>query len=82
MVFDERITIPYISEGRYDLVFLVRVLFAADASFGRGALELPHSTPFFEQNERMRGGRFRVRSVLHPVPFFCNAELLSFLRFA
>lgn len=37
---------------------------------------------FFEQNERMRGGRFRVRSVLHSAPFLCNAEPLSFLRFA
>lgn len=48
VAFDERVTIPYISDGVMTWCFDVGS-FAVDVSFDWGALELPHSTPFLSK---------------------------------
>lgn len=65
----------------YDLVFLMRVL-SLRTFFRLGRLAIATFDTFFEQNERVCGGRLCVRvSVSSDAPLH-NAERLSFLRFA
>lgn len=81
VVFDERVTIPYISEGVMTWCFLRR-FFRRGRFFRLRCLGIATFGTFFEQTNACVVGDFVFASVLHPVPFFCNAELLSFLRFA
>lgn len=60
VVFDERVTIPYIYEGVMTWCFLRR-FFRCGCFFRLRCLGIATFDTFFEQNERMCGGRFRVR---------------------
>lgn len=81
VVFDERVTIPYISDGVMTWCFLWG-FFRCECFFRLRCLGITTFDTFFEQTNTYVVGGFVFASVLHPAPFLCNAELPSFLRFA
>ena len=81
VVFDERITIPYSSDGVMTWCFL-RGFFRCGCFFRLRCLGIATFGTFFEQTNACVVGGFVFASALHPAPFLRNAELLSFLRFA
>ena len=77
VVFDERVTIPYIYEGVMTWCFLRR-FFRRGCFFRLRCLGIATFDTFFEQNERMRGGRFRVRVDTSSSSFFAQRRTAVF----
>ena len=77
VVFDERVTIPYISEGVMTWCFL-RWFFRRGRFFRLRRLGITTFDTFFEQNERMCGGRFRVRVGASSSSLFAQRRIAVF----
>lgn len=79
VVFYERVTIPYISDSDMTWCFL-RGFFRCECFFRLRCLGIATFGTFFGQNERMRGGRFRVRVGASSSPLFLQRRTAVFLQ--
>lgn len=77
VVFDERVTIPYVFDGIMTWCFLWW-FFRCECFFRLRCLGITTFDTFFEQSERMRGGRFRVRVGASSSSLFAQRRIAVF----